>query len=136
MQILEKNMLIMMEQFNLMRSKWEEQERERKCKGMLEQPTPESTLNSGITHGVESGSREKGEVGDENWSGEVRNRRLEMSIFSGDNLDEWMFRAKRYFEVNRLTKLEKIETTMLCFEGGALAWYQWERWRRGFRSWE
>lgn len=87
MQSLEKNMLIMMEQFSLMRSKWEEQDRERKCKGTLEQPMPESNLHYGITHGVESGNKEKGEVGDENWWKEVCNRRLEMPIFSRDNPD-------------------------------------------------
>ena len=63
-------------------------------------------------------------------------RRLEMPIFEGENPDDWIFGAERYFTVNQLTKEEKIESMALCFEAAALAWFQWESRRRGIRSWE
>ncbi|KAL2527355.1 Uncharacterized protein Adt_12409 [Abeliophyllum distichum] len=46
---MEKNMAIIMEQFNFMRSKWEEQEREMKEKGLAEQTHGDSALNSEVS---------------------------------------------------------------------------------------
>ena len=43
------------------------------------------------------------------YQSDIRGRRLEMPIFKGENLDEWIFRAERYFVVNQLTDEEKIE---------------------------
>ena len=59
-----------------------------------------------------------------------------MPLFEGENPDEWIFRAERYFAVNQLADEEKIESAALCFEAAALAWFQWESRRNGFRSWD
>lgn len=71
-----------------------------------------------------------------NWRPETRGRKLEMLVFTGKNLDEWIFRAERYFVLNQLMKEEKLETASLCFEDAALAWYLWEQKRRGVRRWD
>ncbi|XP_052196517.1 uncharacterized protein LOC127803919 [Diospyros lotus] len=67
---------------------------------------------------------------------ETRGRRLEMPLFEGVNPDGWVFRAERYFAVNQLSDAEKLDSATLCFEGVALAWFQWEQRRQRVRSWE
>lgn len=47
-----------------------------------------------------------------------------MLVFTEKGPDKWIFRAERYFIVNQLSEIEKLETATLCFEEGALAWYQ------------
>lgn len=58
-----------------------------------------------------------------------------MPIFDGENLDGWIFRAKRYFSMNQLTDWEKLEAVTVCFLGKALAWYQWKDSRQPLRRW-
>ena len=43
-------------------------------------------------------------------------RKLELPIFDG-----WLFRAERYFEINRLTSAEKLRAVVVCLKGEALA---------------
>lgn len=59
-----------------------------------------------------------------------------MPVFMANGPDEWIFIAEHYFMVNQLTDVEKLEIAVLCFQGGALAWYQLELKRKGFRNWE
>lgn len=51
---------------------------------------------------------------------DYKGRRLEMPIFEGKDLDGWIFRAERYFIVNQLSELEKLESVALYFDGLAL----------------
>ena len=50
-------------------------------------------------------------------------RRLEMPIFNGENLDDWIFRVERYFSINRLTEEEKIVAVGVSVNGDALSWF-------------
>ena len=52
---------------------------------------------------------------------EVLPRTLELPVFIGDDSEGWLFRAERYFEINRLTPGEKLRATVVCLEGEALA---------------
>lgn len=119
-------MAIISVQYTFMRSKWEEAEKERKGKGLEGTKESEYTIHSEISTGVEVSSREVCCVAGGIWRLDIKERRLEMLLFTGMSPDEWIFRVERYFIVNQLTKMEKLETSALCFEEGALAWYQWE----------
>lgn len=58
-----------------------------------------------------------------------------MPIFAGENPEGWIFRAKRYFVINRLTGAEKLEAAVISLDGDALAWFQWEDRRQLMRLW-
>ncbi|XP_024017591.1 uncharacterized protein LOC112090471 [Morus notabilis] len=66
---------------------------------------------------------------------EFRTRRVEMPVFDGENPDGWIFRAERYFSLNRLTDREKLDVAVVSLEGEALAWFQWEDRRWAVRDW-
>lgn len=122
-QNMEKNMAIISKQFTFMRTKWEEAERDRKGKGQVRVKDSEYNVQSEIFLSMEMSGRETDRTTGENWRTEFRGRRLEMPVFMGKNPDECIFRAERYFIVNQLTDVEKLETAGLCFEEGALSWY-------------
>lgn len=61
--------------------------------------------------------------------------RLELPVFEGENPDGWVFRAERYFLMNAMFKMEKVEATAICFDSDALAWYQWADGWRPFSNW-
>lgn len=65
-----------------------------------------------------------------------RVRKLEMPVFSGENPDSWLYRAKRYFEVNGLTENEKLSTVGVSLDGEALSWLQWPEARKPFQNWD
>ena len=59
-----------------------------------------------------------------------------MPLIDGRDPDGWIFRAERYFSMNGLTDVEKVDIAAVCLEGPALSWFQWEeKWRR-VRTWE
>lgn len=61
--------------------------------------------------------------------------RLEMPVFEGSNLEGWVFRAERFFTINRLSELQKLEAASISMDGKALAWFQWENGRQPTCSW-
>ncbi|KAL2512038.1 hypothetical protein Adt_17638 [Abeliophyllum distichum] len=115
----------LLEKFNWMADKWEEQERGRKGKELEEvkpSEVPQSSEKSPVSHeGEGGGSSEKGGRPD------YRTRRLEMPVFDGSDPDAWIFRAERYFSVNQMAEDERMEATAVCFEGEALAWFHWKK---------
>ena len=101
-------------------------------------------LPSGIEASGSSKEKEKERMGDREATPtatcaladkEVLLRKLEFPIFDGGNPNEWLFGAKRYFEINKLTLGEKLRAAIECLEGEALAWYYYENGKRGFRGW-
>lgn len=135
-QNIEKNMAIISEQFTFMRARWEEAERERKRKGQAGAKDLEYTGQPEASPDMGMNGKEGGFAISGGWNTEIKGRRLEMPVFTGNNPDEWIYKAERYFTVNHLTELEKLETAGLCFKEGALSWYQWEQKRRDVRNWE
>ena len=74
------------------------------------------------------GSRERGY--DSREEGENPNyRKLELPIFTGNDPDDWMTRAERYFEYHHITGKGKVETVVVGLEGDALTWFRWEHHR-------
>ena len=57
-------------------------------------------------------------------------------MFDGEGADSWIFQAEQYFSINRLTEMEKLEATGVCFEGVAQAWLRFEEQSHAFTSWE
>lgn len=49
-----------------------------------------------------------------------RERRLEVPYFSDDDPYGWIYRAERYFEINRIPDEEKVCAASICFEKKAL----------------
>lgn len=61
-------------------------------------------------------------------------RRLELPIFSGEDLIRWVFRVERYFVVNNISEQEKLAAVAVCLEGKALN--QWLEVRKSIRDWD
>ncbi|XP_038904464.1 uncharacterized protein LOC120090832 [Benincasa hispida] len=69
---------------------------------------------------------------------DMRLRKLEIPIFKGEIGEDpmgWFHRVERYFVVNRLSEKDKIEAAILCLEGEALEWHQWEEERTPMNTW-
>lgn len=127
----------LLEKFSLMMKKWDGLERDRKEKG-VETNSPGTTTNQDNPL-ASQGSGENTEFRgrrDEGDQGGMGGRRLEMPMFNGEDPDGWIFRAERYFNMNRLGNWERVEAAVVCFEGEALAWYQWEESQQPMRTWE
>ena len=54
---------------------------------------------------------------------EFRTRRVEMPPFDGLDPDEWLSRAKRFFKLNQMSEMEKMDAVMVNMEEDASAWY-------------
>lgn len=59
--------------------------------------------------------------------------KVEMPTFEGDDPDDWLFQAVRYFDIHQLT--DKITVTAVSFAGAALHWYRWAEGREPFTNW-
>ena len=57
-------------------------------------------------------------------------------MFDGEGADSCIFGVERYFSINRLTEMEKLEATGVCFEGVTQAWLRFEERSHAFTSWE
>ena len=71
---------------------------------------------------------------DRGWEKERHPRKLELSVFDGEGANSWIFRAERYFFINCLTEIEKLEATRVCFKGVAQAWLRFEERSHAFTS--
>ena len=47
-------------------------------------------------------------------------KKVEMPIFNMENTDSWPFRADRYFQIHKLTDVEKVLVATISFEGPTL----------------
>ncbi|XP_052170614.1 uncharacterized protein LOC127786905 [Diospyros lotus] len=140
-----KKVASLLEQFAWMQARWEEQDRERKNEERREEQVRERKgkrdkedppASSPLTReGTPVAGARSGEGVDGVRKQEYHGRHPEIPISEGDDSDGWVFRAERYFIVNQLSNVEKLETTALCVEGAALSWFQWEQRRRRVRSW-
>ncbi|KAL2465358.1 Uncharacterized protein Adt_41209 [Abeliophyllum distichum] len=128
----------LMERFNWMADKLEEQERGRKGKEGEGTKRTELPISSENSPGIKTRSREiEGGGGfDGGWRPDHRSRRLEMPVFEGLDPDRWIYKAKRYFAINQIADEERMEATVVCLDGEALAWFQWEKKPRKLHSWE
>lgn len=58
-----------------------------------------------------------------------------MPVSNGEDLDSWLFRAERYFQIHKLTKFKKMLVSTISFDGLALNWYQSQEERDKFLNW-
>lgn len=114
---------------------------------LIEKMLKGSKLNSSSSPGEESGRmsttsvEEQPEVENVNSekmavaSVEGNYRKLELPLFNGVDPDSWIFRAERYFRMNKLDDVERAVAAGVCMEGAALSWFQWEDGRRPMHNW-
>ncbi|KAA0067393.1 transposon Tf2-1 polyprotein isoform X1 [Cucumis melo var. makuwa] len=62
-------------------------------------------------------------------------KKVEMPVFTGDDLDSWLFLAERYFQIHKLTESEKMLVLTTSFNGLALNWYHSQEGRDKFLNW-
>lgn len=76
----------------------------------------EGTFDKGI-----SGETPEGRTKNEDGNTE-RNKfkKVEIPIFNGEDLDSWLFRVDRYFQIHKLTDAKKILVATISFEGPTL----------------
>nr|KAJ0197601.1 hypothetical protein LSAT_V11C700383600 [Lactuca sativa] len=62
-------------------------------------------------------------------------RKLKIPIFSGEDVQGWVYRIERYFEVQEVKRKERLKVVAVCLEGPPLSWYRWQDSRKPFNSW-
>ena len=62
-------------------------------------------------------------------------KKVEMPVFNNEDLDLWLFRADRYFQIHKLTNSDKLIVATISFEGSALNWYRAQEEREKFTDW-
>lgn len=60
-------------------------------------------------------SSQKEHRGEEQFHERHKFKKVEMSAFDGDQSDDWLFRAERYFDIHQLTDQGKITVTAISF---------------------
>ncbi|KAA0033393.1 peroxidase 64 [Cucumis melo var. makuwa] len=89
-----------------------------------------------ITRNAEEGRVEQKTDNDESLTDRSKFKKVEMSVFSEEDPDSWLFRAERYFQIHKLTESEKMLVSTISFDGPALNWYRSQEERDKFLSWE
>ncbi|KAA0042077.1 transposon Tf2-1 polyprotein isoform X1 [Cucumis melo var. makuwa] len=97
-----------------------------------------SSKMKGIVRNDESNDETKKKAKDEEEDKNVeRNKfkKVEMSVFTGNDPDSWLFRANRYFQIHKLTDAEKMTISVISFDGPALDWFRSQEQRNKFTDW-
>jgi len=63
------------------------------------------------------------------------NRRVELPVFDGDDVNEWLVRIERYFQVAQIATNDKVEYAAMALTGKALTWFEWWEDQTQFHSW-
>ncbi|TYK23288.1 retrotransposon protein [Cucumis melo var. makuwa] len=51
-------------------------------------------------------------------------KKLEIPVFSGENSELWVYRAKHYFDINELANEEKVKVAVVSFGQDAVNWFR------------
>lgn len=62
--------------------------------------------------------------------------KVELPVFSGEDVIGWLFRVERYFTANRTPEEEKVSAVVVCLEGKAINWFQWLDARKSIITWK
>ncbi|GKC26546.1 hypothetical protein Tco_1033840, partial [Tanacetum coccineum] len=65
-----------------------------------------------------------------------RIRKLKMPVFEGEDAYGWIYRVKRYFEIQGIPSDERVLAAAVCMEGDALSWHRWSEGQTPFYSWD
>ncbi|CAH1451320.1 unnamed protein product [Lactuca virosa] len=63
-------------------------------------------------------------------------RKLKAPIFEGEDAFGWIYKVKRFFEIQDIGVRDRLKAATICLDGKALAWFRWSQARNPFRSWE
>ncbi|KOM39221.1 hypothetical protein LR48_Vigan03g260300 [Vigna angularis] len=74
------------------------------------------------------GERAEGQL---NWR-----RKVELPTFEGPDPLNWINRAEKFFEIQKVAEAEKVELTYLSMEGSAGYWFKFWKEKASDRSWE
>ncbi|XP_023760992.1 uncharacterized protein LOC111909400 [Lactuca sativa] len=66
----------------------------------------------------------------------IKERKLDLPTFDGNDPEDWILRAEHHFDLNHLTNEERLEAAAIAFEGDAIRWFQWESKRSPMIEWE
>ena len=50
-------------------------------------------------------------------------KKLEMSMFLGENPKSWVYRGEHFFEINNLPEAEKVKVVVVSFGQDEVDWY-------------
>ncbi|KAJ1404610.1 CLU domain [Sesbania bispinosa] len=78
----------------------------------------------------------EGRNGSRSGAAEERWRKLEIPLFSGDDVYVWVSRVERYFNLKGVLEQERLQAVMVALEGKALSWFCWWRLCVSNPSWE
>lgn len=74
--------------------------------------------------------------GEESRQDRSKFKKFEMPDFEGTDPDQWLFQAKQYFQIHKLTESEKMTLAVISFDRPALNWYRSHADREPFAKWE
>lgn len=63
-------------------------------------------------------------------------KRIEMPVFCGEKSNAWVYKAVTYFDVHRLTELEKVEISICSFDPNTVDWFRYAHKRKAILSWQ
>ncbi|KAA0038184.1 transposon Tf2-1 polyprotein isoform X1 [Cucumis melo var. makuwa] len=61
-------------------------------------------------------------------------KKVEISVFRGNDPNSWLFKADRYFQIYKLTDSKKI-VSVISFDGPSLDWFRSQEERDKFKDW-
>ncbi|XP_010519144.1 PREDICTED: uncharacterized protein LOC104798668 [Tarenaya hassleriana] len=62
-------------------------------------------------------------------------KQMEMLVFEGMNVNAWITRAKRYFDMGRCSESEKLRLAAMSIDRHVLSWYDYQNGKNPFRDW-
>ena len=63
-------------------------------------------------------------------------KKLEMSMFTGENPESWIYGAEHFFDINNLAEAEKVKVAVVSFGQDEVDWYRWSNDRKKVKNWE
>jgi len=63
-------------------------------------------------------------------------RRVELPVFEGMDLQGWISRAEKFFEVQEVAAKDKLKIAFITMEGNASYWFQFWKQKTKNQSWE
>lgn len=72
----------------------------------------------------------------DNPNSHAKTPKLEIPLFSGDLVLEWLFQIERFFEYYRTPTSNKLQIASFYMAGGALQWFHWMYQTHQLSTWE
>ncbi|KAA0033062.1 histone-lysine N-methyltransferase ASHR1 isoform X3 [Cucumis melo var. makuwa] len=72
------------------------------------------------SHNIRANRNEKKADNDDSTGDQNKFKKVEMSIFNGEDPDSWLFCVEKYFQIHKLTESEKMLVPTISFDELAL----------------